>query len=138
MMEVLLPEAERQGYRPDCTVAADEVPAGRPRPYACWQNAILLQVWPAEACVKIGDTAPDVAEGLNAGMWTVALALTGNEVGLNEEELAALPPEQSRRLAGEAAEKLAAAGAHYVVDGIWELPPVLDDINRRLAGGEKP
>jgi hypothetical protein len=24
------------------------------------------------------------------------------------------------------------------VDGIWELPPVLDDINRRLAGGEKP
>jgi len=33
---------------------------------------------------------------------------------------------------------LAAAGAHYVVDGIWELPPVLDDINRRLAGGEKP
>jgi phosphonoacetaldehyde hydrolase len=138
MVEVVLQEAQRQGYRPDCTVAADEVPAGRPQPYACWQNAILLQVWPAEACVKIGDTAPDVGEGLNAGMWTVALALTGNEVGLNEQEVAALAPEERRRRTREAAEKLAAAGAHYVVDGIWELPPVLDDINRRLAGGEKP
>jgi phosphonoacetaldehyde hydrolase len=138
MVEVVLEEARRQGYRPDCTVAADEVPAGRPQPYACWQNAILLQVWPAEACVKIGDTAPDVGEGLNAGMWTVALALTGNEVGLAEEEVASLTPEERRRRAAEAAQKLAAAGAHYVVEGIWELPPVLDDINRRLASGEKP
>jgi phosphonoacetaldehyde hydrolase len=29
-------------------------------------------------------------------------------------------------------------GAHYVVDGIWDVPAVLDDINARLARGERP
>jgi phosphonoacetaldehyde hydrolase len=138
MVQIVLREAKRQGYTPDCTVAADEVPAGRPFPYACWKNAIQLQVWPAEACVKIGDTVPDVEEGLNAGMWTVALALTGNEVGLNEQEVGALQPEERERKARAAAERLAAAGAHSVVEGIWDLPPVIDEINRRLAGGERP
>jgi len=138
MVDVVLEEARRQGYAPDCTVAADEVPAGRPAPYACWKIAIQLRVWPAEACIKIGDTVPDIGEGLNAGMWTIALALTGNEVGLNEQEVRALAPEERQRKTRAAAERLAAAGAHYVVEGIWDLPPVIDEINRRLASGEKP
>jgi hypothetical protein len=29
-------------------------------------------------------------------------------------------------------------GAHYVVDGISDVPPVLDEINTRLAAGEHP
>jgi phosphonoacetaldehyde hydrolase len=29
-------------------------------------------------------------------------------------------------------------GAHYVVDSISEVPPILDDINARLAVGERP
>ncbi len=138
MVDITLREAKKQGYVPDCTVAADEVPAGRPLPYACWKNAIELQVWPAEACVKIGDTVPDVGEGLNAGMWVIGLALTGNEVGLNEREVAALDPADRHRRLRQAEEKLAAAGAHYVAEGIWDVPPLIDDINRRLAAGERP
>ncbi len=138
MVDIALREARKQGYAPDCTVAADEVPAGRPLPYACWRNAIELQAWPAEACVKIGDTVPDVGEGLNAGMWVIGLALTGNEVGLNEEEVAALDPADRQQRVGRAQEKLAKAGAHYVVEGIWDVPPLIDDINRRLAAGERP
>jgi hypothetical protein len=30
------------------------------------------------------------------------------------------------------------AGAHYVVDAITDVMPCLDDIDRRLAGGERP
>jgi phosphonoacetaldehyde hydrolase len=138
MVDITLREARKQGYVPDCTVAADEVPAGRPFPYACWKNAIELQVWPAEACVKIGDTVPDVGEGLNAGMWVIALALTGNEVGLNEQEVAALDSADRQRRLRRAQQKLAAAGAHYVAQGIWDVPPLIDDINRRLAAGERP
>jgi phosphonoacetaldehyde hydrolase len=138
MVDITLLEAKKQGYVPDCTVAADEVPAGRPFPYACWKNAIELQVWPAEACVKIGDTVPDVGEGLNAGMWVIGLALTGNEVGLNEQELAALDPAERQQRLKRAEDKLAAAGAHYVAAGIWGVPPLIDDINRRLAAGERP
>jgi phosphonoacetaldehyde hydrolase len=131
-------EADRQGCVPDCTVASDEVPAGRPFPFACWKNAIELQVCPVEACLKIGDTVPDIGEGLNADMWVIGLALTGNEVGLNEQEIEMLEPEDKLRRVKKAREKLAMAGAHYVVDGIWDVPPVIDEINRRLACGEKP
>jgi phosphonoacetaldehyde hydrolase len=138
MVDVNLRDAKRQGYVPDCTVASDEVPAGRPFPYACWKNAIELEVWPAEACVKIGDTVPDVGEGLNAGMWVIGLTLTGNEVGLNEREVAALDDADRERRVRRAEERLAMAGAHYVVEGIWQVPPLIDDINRRLAAGEKP
>ena len=34
-------------------------------------NAQALGVYPPEAIVKIGDTIPDIDEGLNAGAWTI-------------------------------------------------------------------
>src|SRR3990172_3610926 len=80
MMEILVREAGRRGYAPDSTVCASQVPAGRPAPWMCLRNAQQLGVYPMEACVKIGDTLPDIEEGLNAGMWTIGLAKTGNEL----------------------------------------------------------
>ena len=138
MVNINLEAAKKQGYFPDCTVASDEVPAGRPYPYACWKNAIELQIYPIEACVKIGDTVPDIGEGLNAGMWTIGLATTGNEVGLNQAEIEGLDPEVKKRKFMRAYERLAMAGAHYVVDGIWDVPPIIDEINKRLSSGERP
>ena len=58
----------------------------------CVQNAMHLRVYPFEACVKVDDTLPGIDEGLNAGMWTIGLARTGNELGLNAEEIARLEP----------------------------------------------
>jgi phosphonoacetaldehyde hydrolase len=37
-----------------------------------------------------------------------------------------------------AADKLYAAGAHYVIDTLAQLPAAIADINRRLAKGERP
>ena len=138
MMELLCAEAKNRGYEPDSTVCATDVPAGRPEPWMCLKNAENLGVYPMEAIVKIGDTLPDIAEGLNAGMWTVGLAKTGNEVGLNAEEIAALDAEELDYKLTRARERMAQAGAHYVVDGIWDCEPIIDEINARLARGEKP
>jgi phosphonoacetaldehyde hydrolase len=33
---------------------------------------------------------------------------------------------------------MAQAGAHYVVDDIADVPPLIDEINARLARGERP
>ena len=44
MTAINLRDAERQGYKPDSTVSASEMPAGRPYPFMCLQNAINLQV----------------------------------------------------------------------------------------------
>jgi len=138
MMEVLLREAKRRGYVPDSSVCAAQVPAGRPYPWMCLQNALNLQVFPMEAFVKVGDTLPDISEGLNAGMWTIGLAKTGNEIGLTEREISALEPEVLKRKLEKAYQRMWQAGAHYVVDSISDVPPVLDEINARLARGERP
>jgi phosphonoacetaldehyde hydrolase len=138
MTDLLLKEAKRRGYEPDSTVCATDVPAGRPEPWMCFRNAENLGVYPTEAIVKIGDTLPDIYEGLNAGMWTIGLAKTGNELGLNGKEIEALPADELERRLKTAYTRMQEAGAHYVVDGIWDCDKILDDINARLARGEKP
>jgi phosphonoacetaldehyde hydrolase len=138
MMAVLAPEARKRGYEPDSMVCPSDVPAGRPLPWMCFQNAINLGAYPMEALLKVGDTAPDIEEGLNAGMWTVGVAKTGNEMGLTEAEVDALPAAELEARLAAAREKLYAAGAHYVVDGIGDVPALLDDIESRLARGERP
>jgi phosphonoacetaldehyde hydrolase len=138
MMDLLLSEAARRGYQPDSTVCATDVPAGRPEPWMCLQNAQSLGVYPMEACVKIGDTLPDIEEGLNAGMWTIGLAKSGNELGLNEEKIVALPAEELQARLQRAYRRMAGAGAHYVVDTIADVLPVVDRIRQQLAGGERP
>ncbi|MCP5520018.1 MAG: phosphonoacetaldehyde hydrolase [Verrucomicrobiales bacterium] len=138
MMAILQAEARKRGYEPDSTVCASEVPAGRPEPWMCLENAKRLGIHPMEALVKVDDTLPGIEEGLNAGMWSVGLARTGNEIGLNDQEINALAPEDYQRRIGRARRRMAQVGAHYVIDGIADLVPVLDDINNRLAAGERP
>jgi phosphonoacetaldehyde hydrolase len=138
IMQVLAPEAKRRGYEPDSTICASDVPAGRPEPWMCFANAQMLRIWPMEACVKVGDTLSDIDEGLNAGMWTVGLVRTGNEMGLSEDDLNRLPADEYCRRRNRACERMNRAGAHYVVDGISDVIPILNDIERRLANGEHP
>ena len=102
------------------------------------QNMINTGVYPPEAVVKVGDTKPDIAEGLNAGVWTIGLAKTGNEMGLNLDEINALDADTLARKLARARDELARSGAHYVVDSIADVVPIVDEINARLARGERP
>lgn len=138
MVEINLRDAARQGYKPDSTVCASDVPAGRPYPYMCLQNAINLGVTTVHACVKVDDTVPGIDEGLNAGMWTVGLAVSGNEVGLQRPEWAALPEVEKQTRRERAYRRMWQAGAHYVVDTIADLMPCIDEIQARLHRGEEP
>jgi phosphonoacetaldehyde hydrolase len=138
LLDVVSAAAAPLGYAPDASVAADEAGGGRPAPFMCYKNAIALGVFPLWACVKIGDTPSDVAEGRNAGMWTVAIARTGNEIGLSKSDLDALPEAEQRALEQQACVRLSAAGAQYVAGSVAECSPFLLDIERRLAAGERP
>jgi phosphonoacetaldehyde hydrolase len=131
-------DAKRQGYEPDSTVCASEVPHGRPYPYMCLQNVINLGVTCVQACVKVDDTIPGVEEGLNAGMWTVGLAIAGNEVGLSLADWTALPAADRARLSDKAYDRMRRSGTHYTIDSIAELMPCMNDIQARIARGEKP
>lgn len=138
MMAINRKDGATQGYEPDSNVCASDVPAGRPYPYMCLQNVINLQVSPVEACVKVDDTVPGVEEGLNAGMWSIGLAMSGNEVGLPLKDVQALPPADRERRRQRAYTRMSQCGAHYVVDSIADIMPCLDDIEQRLARGERP
>jgi phosphonoacetaldehyde hydrolase len=138
VMDVLMPAAAVEGFEPDCVVCTDDVPAGRPSPLMCYRNMVELNVWPAASCIKVDDTVPGIEEGLNAGMWTVAVALTGNELGLSAPEVAALSEDALQVRRTDAQNRLRAGGAHYVIDGIGLLIPVIEDIERRLALGVVP
>jgi phosphonoacetaldehyde hydrolase len=111
---------------------------GRPKPFLALEVAAKLDEWPLCACVKVDDTLPGIAEGVAAGMWTVGVALSGNELGLDAAEAAALAPGERAAAAAAAAARFATAGAHYVVASVAELLPVIDDISARLAAGETP
>jgi phosphonoacetaldehyde hydrolase len=138
IMHVLAPAAAEQGYCPDALVCTSDVPAGRPAPWMALQNAMQLGVYPFAAAVKVGDTVPDIGEGLNAGMWTIGLSRSGSALGLSYDDSAALPPaERAERLNSISAE-LYAAGAHFVVESIAEVPAVLDLIEDQLRLGERP
>jgi len=138
MMEINLRDAKKQGYEPDSTVCASDVPAGRPYPYMCLQNVINLQVSPVDSCVKIDDTVPGIEEGLNAGMWTIGLAVSGNEIGLPLEEVKKLDPAEFARRRERAYTRMLQVGGHYVVDSIADVMPCLDAIEERMARGERP
>ena len=130
--------AAEQGYAPDATVCADEVPAGRPEPWMVLRNMELLRVYPPAAVVKIGDTKVDIDEGINAGCWSIGLSRTGNYVALDEADFFALPYAEQRSLVVNADDLLRRQGAHYVVESIADVMPCLDDIEARLRRGERP
>jgi phosphonoacetaldehyde hydrolase len=138
IMKKLVQEAAKRGYVPDAVVCSSDVPAGRPFPWMCFANAIQLEVYPMQAMVKIGDTVTDIEEGLNAGMWTVGLTQSGNELGLTEEEVSRLDPDDLKQKLSAIEQTFTESGAHYTAEGIWECLPIIDHISERLAAGERP
>jgi len=138
IMAVLAPLAAAQGYAPDNLVCAGDMDAGRPGPLMMVKTLAELQVWPPAAVVKVDDTVPGLQEGRAIGAWAVGLAVSGNTLGLSEAEWQALDAAEQQRLRERASAELRAGGAHYVIDSVAQLPPVLADIERRLAAGEAP
>lgn len=131
--EVCYAAAKRQGYEPDFTICADEVPGGRPAPWMVFRAMEALGVYPPTAVAKIGDTVADVEEGLYSGAWAVGLVDSSNEMGLTEAEFAALS-ESDREARREAVrEKFLAAGADAVIDNYGDLPDLIGALNEQLG-----
>ena len=138
IMEVVTPIAAAGGYVPDNLVCAGDLAAGRPSPLMMYRTFADIGVWPPSSVVKVDDTGVGIEEGLNAGTWTVGLAVSGNAVGLPLAQWEALDTAKQEALRQIATAKLKAAGAHYVIDSVADLLPVLDNIEAKLAQGLKP
>jgi phosphonoacetaldehyde hydrolase len=137
-MAKVLPLAAAQGYEPDNLVCAGDLAEGRPSALMMYRTFLDLEVWPAHAVVKVDDTGVGIAEGLNAGCWTVAVAVSGNAFGLNPAETAALSAAEFADMKARAYADLRKTGAHYVIDSVDDIDWVLDEIEGKLTRGERP
>ena len=133
MMDVVIPAAEKKGYRIDNCVTSDNLPGGRPKPYMIYRNMCDLDVASRFSVLKYGDTIADIREGVNAGVWSVGVIMGSNELGLTEEETRTLPMGELKCRMAKVRDRMYAAGADYVVDTIAELPMLIEDINERMA-----
>lgn len=138
MIEGIIRSATSNGFRPQAFVCPDMAGGGRPAPWMAYYAARHMGVYPMRAIVKVGDTPADIAEAHNAGMWAIAVVATGNEIGLSRSAWESLPEQDRRALSTAASDRFKSIGAHYVIDSVADLLPVVDDLSQRIRCGERP
>ena len=140
MVDILEKAAKEQGYIPDASVAGDEVEQGaRPKPFMVYRNLDLMDVWPIQSVVKVDDTIGGIGEGLNAGCWSVGVARYSNYMNIQTlEEAERMSADEMQSRLEKTVSTLTNAGAHYVIDSLADIETVIDDVNARLARGERP
>jgi phosphonoacetaldehyde hydrolase len=132
MMQNILPIATSKGLLPDSVVNSSEVSAGRPAPWMIYRNCEIMNVYPLNQMVKIGDTLADIQEGRNAGMWTIGLTKSGNELGLSQTEAESADPVWIANKIALACRKMTNNGADFVAEGVWDCWPVLEEIDEQI------
>lgn len=136
IMDGLMPLAAAQGYVPDCCVTVSDVERGRPFPDMILANALALGVPDVRSAMVVDDSPTGLTAGRAAGMWSIGIIASGNEVGLSLADWQALSSAAQAEYRAKASATLFAAGAHYVIDSIADLLPIVDAIDARLAAGE--
>jgi phosphonoacetaldehyde hydrolase len=101
-------------------------------------NALALGAPDMRACVVVDDSPSGLRSARAAGMWAVGIMASGNEVGLPLAEWSSLPPGDRAVRLETARRRLAAGGAHFTIDTIADLPPVIEAIEAQLAQGLAP
>jgi phosphonoacetaldehyde hydrolase len=128
IIDQIVPGAAAQGFEADSIVCTGDTPEGRPSPYMIYRTLPQLGVWRARDAIKVDDTEVGIEEGLNGGTWAVGVAVSGNAFGMTEDEVHALAPDEFALRRAAAVERLRAAGAHYVIDSVADLLPVVSEI----------
>ncbi|MBK8946092.1 MAG: phosphonoacetaldehyde hydrolase [Ignavibacteriae bacterium] len=133
MIEIVRASAENQGFKPDSIICASDVPYGRPAPWMAFQVAMELDIYPVNSILKIGDTISDIYEGINAGMWSVGVIDSSNEMGLSFDEYKLLNEYELEDKRKYISKKYFDAGAHAVINSLSELPELIDKIENSLS-----
>lgn len=131
MMHIVAGCAKEKGYAPDFYTTAEDVKEGRPYPWMIYHNAMNLGVYPATRMIKVGDTVSDMLEGRNAGITTIGVILGSSVLGLSLEEVNMMDPDQLELKIAAARETFMEAGAHYVIDSMDELVPLIDTLEKQ-------
>jgi phosphonoacetaldehyde hydrolase len=140
MVDILEEDSAKQGYKPDASVAGDEVTSGaRPSPHMVYKNLDMLNITPIQSVVKVDDTASGVGEAVNAGCWGIGVTRYSNYMDVDTpEDGKKLSEDEIKKRVAKTKDILEKAGAHYILESIADIEPVIEDINKRIARGERP
>lgn len=138
MMEIVTMKAGEQGYKPDVVITSSDVPIGRPAPWMAIQAAMELGIYPFNHIIKVGDTLADISEGVNAGMWSVGVIESSNELGLSLVDFNKLKEKDLVIFKEELRNKYKSNGAHAVIDNLKTLPRLINKINKLINENIKP
>jgi beta-phosphoglucomutase-like phosphatase (HAD superfamily) len=103
-----------------------------------FRNAEKLGVYPMQSIVKIGDTIADIEEGCNAGMWSVGVVESSNEMGLTRQEIDKMDKADLDKRIIQVRNTFLGAGADFVIKSLAETNELIYIINAKLAKGERP
>lgn len=136
-IDIFLWQAMSGVYAPSYPCDAEQTQTGRPTAEMILLGLSKTNTAPSQA-IKVGDTCGDVAEGLNAHTWTVALSLTSVYVQKSEEELKQLDAKTLEKLNSQSVATLAKEQPHYIAPGIWALTPIILQVEALLRKGFHP
>ena len=130
-MEALAPVAVLNGCIPDAWVASNDLLAvNRHALWMALKNVIDLGIMNISNCIKVNDSVPLIYEGLNEGMWTVGISLSGNEAGFTLDSFLKASKVEKSNARGYVTIKMRNTNAHYFIDTIATLIAV---INNRIV-----
>lgn len=89
-------------------------------------------------CMKVNNIVPSIEKGRHAGMWTVALSMSGDALGLPYEQYTALFADGRVHHRVVISAGFVACRPHYGIDTTVDLSEIVADINHRLTYGECP
>ena len=88
--------------------------------------------------VKVGDTASDIKEAINAGVWAVGVVIGSSEMGLSLDEFHALSEEDQEKVISRTEESFLQNGADFTIESMSELPQLIERINHLILEGKRP
>ena len=139
MMALVTAEAKKNGYAPDFWITPESTGGqGRPYPYMIFRNMEALGLKTPWSVVKVGDTASDIREGVNAGVWSVGVIVGSSQLGLSQDEFYALSEGEQEQVMMAAARAFQTAGADFTIATLKELPALVSRIDTLLQRGKKP
>tara|TARA_B100001115_G_C15672837_1_gene324991 strand:- start:318 stop:671 length:354 start_codon:yes stop_codon:yes gene_type:complete len=106
-----------------------------------FENMKRLNLDDPRRIIKIDDTVSGIQEGLNAGCWTVAVCRWSSNMNVdsvkdmdildnfNADNNYTENYYQLRERINKCRQIMASSGAHYVINTLYELQNVIDDIN---------
>lgn len=109
-----------------------------PAPDAIWQSLIDLNVNQLDGCVLVSGDPRLLQAGLNAGLWTIGLAICGPLCAQAPADWHSLDAARRDQLRSQATLQLYRMGVHSVIDQLSDLPTCLADLALRRQKGEKP